>query len=191
MRTDIGRQDLLNHECIRRDLSDHRRQAAPHRNNYGRKLGDGVGRKCVGTGTLLLNKLLKETRPPKFSTVPESPSRVVGPVSSDTPKIPTFVAGAETNTPVLIAVIATSPQQMNSVEVDNWFFIANRARVATEEVEIDKDRVVRTVGLDIQGQQGQEGFSVPAIPNISQDLSGDRLVMTKGAVKHQGTTPVC
>src|SRR6516162_7930372 len=57
--------------------------------------------------------------------------------------------------------------------------------------EIDEDRVVRTVGLDIQGQQGQEGFSVPDVPHISQDLSGDRLVMTGSAVKHQGTIPVC
>ena len=36
------------------------RQAAPQTgSNQGRKLGDGAGRKCVGTGLLLLNRLLK------------------------------------------------------------------------------------------------------------------------------------
>jgi hypothetical protein len=92
----------------------------------------------VGAGTLLLNRLLKDARgqgavggntPP--SKVSASPSRVVGPVSSVIPKMPTFVAGADTNTPLrpinvvvkagLIEVIDTSSQQMNSVEVDNWF----------------------------------------------------------------------
>ena len=141
------------------------------RNNQGRKLGDGVGRKRVGTGTLLLNNPLKEARghgaaevdagntPP--SRTSESPSRVVGPVSSVIPKMPTFVAGADTNTPFLpinavvkfgsIWVIGTSSQQMNSVEVDNWFSLPIALGIATEEVEVDKDRVVRTVGLHVQG----------------------------------------
>jgi hypothetical protein len=35
------------------------RKAAPHPNNYGRKLGDGVGKNFVGTGLLLLKRLLK------------------------------------------------------------------------------------------------------------------------------------
>src|SRR5215470_3854172 len=101
-------------------------------------MGDLVGRKRVATGTLLLNRLLKNARgqgatggntPP--SRVPASPSRVVGPVSSVIPKMPTFVAGADTNTPFLpinavvkfgsIWVIAISSQQMNSVAVDTWF----------------------------------------------------------------------
>src|SRR6516162_2986811 len=108
------------------------------RNNQGRKIDDGAGRKRVGTGTLLLNRLLKDARgqgavggntPP--SRVSARPSRVVGPVESVIPKMPTFVAGADTNTPLrpmsvvvkagLIEVIDTSSQQMNSVEVDNWF----------------------------------------------------------------------
>src|SRR5262249_2753379 len=60
-------------------------------------------------------------------------------------------------------------------------FIADRARVATKEVEVDKDRVVRTVRLHVQGQQGEgpqgEGRAgrQVGIPDVSQDLSGDRL----------------
>ena len=64
------------------------------------------------------------------SRTSESPSRVTGPVLSDW-VIATFTAGADTNTPflpivvvvksVLMSVIGTSSQQMNSVEVDNWF----------------------------------------------------------------------
>src|SRR5246127_3661393 len=109
--------------------------AAPHTGHQGRKLGDGVGRKRVDTGTLLLNRLLNETRAVGAAAGPSrvsaSPSRVVGPVSSEIPKMPTFVAGADTNTPLrpitvvvksgLIEVIGISSQQMNSVEVDNWF----------------------------------------------------------------------
>src|SRR5215813_5389481 len=108
------------------------------RSNQGRKLGEGVGRNLVGTTTLSLNRLLKEARghgavggntPP--SRTSESPSRVVGPVSSVIPKMPTFSARPDTNTPFLpitaavkpgsMAVIGTSSQQMNSVEVDSWF----------------------------------------------------------------------
>ena len=65
------------------------------------------------------------------SWVSASPSRVVGPVSSVIPKMPTFVDGADTNTPFLpinavvkfrsIWVIGISSQQMNSVDVDTWF----------------------------------------------------------------------
>jgi hypothetical protein len=61
--------------------------AAPHRNNQGKKLGDCVGRKRDGAATLLLNRLLKETRAPPSSWVSESPSRLVGPDSSVIPKI--------------------------------------------------------------------------------------------------------
>src|SRR6516162_7054718 len=70
-------------------------------------------------------------------------------------------------------------------------YLSPADELGRSEVEIDKDRIVRTVGLHVQCQQGQERFSVPAIPHISQDLSGDRLVMTGGAVKHQGTITVC
>ena len=90
-----------------------------------------MGTNLVGTPTLLLNRLVKEARgqgsaggnePP--SRTSESPSKVMG--------VPALsFAGAETNTPflpmidvvksALIAVIGTSSQQMNSVDVDNWF----------------------------------------------------------------------
>src|SRR5215813_9788901 len=108
------------------------------RSNQGRKLGEGVGRNLVGTTTLSLKRLLKEARghgavggntPP--SRTSESPNRVTGPVSSCIPKMPTFSAAPEANTPFLpitavvkpgsMRVIDISSQQMNSVEVDNWF----------------------------------------------------------------------
>ena len=72
-----GRHPILARPAKVRPAEQGAALAAPHRNNQGRKLGDGVGRKCVGTATLLLNRLLKETRVPKFSWVSESPSRVV------------------------------------------------------------------------------------------------------------------
>jgi hypothetical protein len=106
--------------------------------HQGNGLGDGVGTNVVGTGTLLLDRPVKEARgqgalggntPP--SRTSESPSKVTGPVVSVIPSMPTFVAGADTNTPflpitavvksVLMAVTGTSSQQLNSVEVDNWF----------------------------------------------------------------------
>src|SRR5215472_16911502 len=70
-------------------------------------------------------------------------------------------------------------------------FIADLAGIATEEVEVDKDRVVWTVGLHVQGQQGKgyqgEGRAgrQVGVPHVSHDLAGDSLVMTGGAVKHQ------
>src|SRR6516162_1351725 len=57
-------------------------------------------------------------------------------------------------------------------------FIADRAGVATEEVEIDKDRVVRTVGLHVQREQGENRIvevrrsREVGIPDVSNDLSG-------------------
>lgn len=105
------------------------------RNNQGKKLGDGVGRNFVATGTLVLNRLSKVFRSGKAVVVPslvsDSPSRVVGPLSSVIPKMPTFVAWSDTTTPFLpikvefklpsINLIGISSQQMNSVVVDNWF----------------------------------------------------------------------
>ena len=66
-----------------------------------------------------------------YSTYSLSPSRVVGPLASVIPKMPTFSAAAEANTPFLPITVVTklgsmsvryiSSQQMNSVLVDNWF----------------------------------------------------------------------
>jgi len=73
-------------------------------------------------------------------------------------------------------------------------FTADRAGVVAEEIEVDKDRVVGTVGLYIQRQQGEEpcGLNREArvggyvsIPNVAKDLSGDRLVMTGAAIEDQ------
>ena len=89
-------------------------RAGPRRSSnptyQGRRIGNGEGRKWVGagtlllTGTLLLNSLPKEARGQGAvagpSRVSES-SRVAGPLSSDIPKIWTFVAWADTMTPFL------------------------------------------------------------------------------------------
>jgi len=47
--------------CLAADSAGERRAASRPsiRSNQGRKLGEGSGRKCVGTGLLLLNRLLK------------------------------------------------------------------------------------------------------------------------------------
>ena len=67
--------------------------------------------------------------------------------------------------------------------------IADRTGVATEEVEVDKDRVVRTVGFYIQGQQSEErlgtGNACWRIPGVSKDPSGDRQVVVGAAVEDE------
>jgi len=112
--------------------------APPNRNNQGKKIDDGAGRKRVGTGTLLLNRPVKEARGHEAvggKVVPSrnsaSPSRVTFPDASEIPACWTFSAWSDTNTPFLpmnwvvkaplIEVIGISSQQMNSVNVDNWF----------------------------------------------------------------------
>src|SRR5215472_8937854 len=93
-----------------------------------------------------------------------------------------------------MSVNATSSQQINSVAVDKWFSLPIALGVVAEEIEVDKDRVVWTVGLYIQRQQGEEpcGLNREArvggyvsIPNVAKDLSGDRLVMTGAAIEDQ------
>ena len=67
--------------------------------------------------------------------------------------------------------------------------IADRTGVATKEIEVDKDQVVRTVGFYIQGQQSEErlgtGNACLRIPGVSEDPSGDRQVVVGAAVEDE------
>ena len=123
-------------------------------------------------------------------------------MSSAIPNMPTFVAGADTNTPFL-PICAVRQAWIDGGDrylfpTDELgggrqlVFIADVAGIAAKEVEVDKDRVVWTVGLHVQGQQGEdpqgEGRAdrrEVGIPDVSSNLAGDRQVMTGGAIEHQ------
>ena len=72
-------------------------------------------------------------------------------------------------------------------------FIANDAGVATKEVEVDKNRVVRTVGLHVQGQQDKLAKGADreiVVSNVSSNLAGDRQIMTGAPSKIRAPLPL-